>query len=293
MKSKFLMGAFWFILLGGIFFKIPSAKCEKGHKVLFYNQFSVRAMPLLGVDDEFGLNYSYYFSDSDSILFKNNNVGLGVFDCINPATNSLGVFVEVEPIAVFKLRVQYEYVQYFGAFTAMLVFPDKNSDYSDSELEYLEEEKEAVWATGQVFTVMPTFQIMVGRFVALDMMKFRWYDMNKEGYFYEPTEDTLAEMEDYFFTNEAVIGVALWKKDEKNMLLLGTRHLYFSLEESGKQRQELDGVLVWMRDKLFFMENPTVMTAIGGYLEDQYRTKDVMIGLVFSFEYSLNQNSTF
>lgn len=287
MKTRLLVVVSWAILAGGILWNPPSAMCEKGHKLLFYNQFSARAMPLLGVADEFGLNYRYYFSDSDSILFKNNNVGFGIFDSISPATNSVGVFAEVEPIAIFKLRVQYEYVQHFGAFTAMLVFPDKNSDYSDSELDYLQDEDKAVWATGEMFTVMPTFQIMVGRFVALDMLKFRWYDMNKEGYFYEPTEDTLAKMNDYFFTNEAVIGIALWKRDEKNMLLLGTRHLYFSLEESGKQRQELDGVLVWMREKLFFMENPTIMTAIGGYLDDQYRTKDVMIGLVFRFEYSL------
>lgn len=287
MKTRFPWGFFGGILILVMLWKIPSAICEKGHKLLFYNQFSARAAPLLGVANDFGLNYRYYFSDSDSILFKNNNVGFGIFDSLSPATNSVGVFAEVEPIAIFKLRAQYEYVQYFGAFTAMLVFPDKNSDYSDSELDYLQDEDKAVWATGEMFTVMPTFQIMLGRFVALDMMKFRWYDINKDGYFYEPMEDTLAGMNDYFFTNEAVMGVALWKKDEKNMLLLGTRHLYFSLEESGKQRQELDGVLVWMRDKLFFMENPTIMTAIGGYLDDQYRTKDVMIGLVFRFEYTL------
>jgi len=265
------------------------AESEGKHsRILLTNLIAGRVLPREGAADTFELHYRYYYTDTDSIISKNNYFGFGLSDTLSPATNSVGAFIEVEPIAVFNLRIQYDYLQYFGQFTAMLLFPQSDSDFSDDRLDDLQGDNEAVWATGTRFSIEPTFQVMYKRFVALNTARFQWYDINKDDYFYNPSEDTLMYNEEYIFVNDAVAGIAVWKKSDDEMIILGPRHVYTWVDETNRERQELSGVLVWMMSKKrWIMEKPMLMCAAGGYLVDRYREKDVFIGAMFKFEYTL------
>jgi len=273
-----------FFVAGNVF----AAETEgKQARLFLFGQTGGRINPE-GFAQTFELNYQYKYSDSDSILFKNNNAGFGIADTISPATNAIGAFVEIEPIAVFKLRVQYEYLQYFGAFTALLSFTHKDSDYSDSELDHRQDEKEAVWATGTHFFIQPTFQIQIKRFIALNTASFEWFNINKDHYYYEPTLDTLLRTTDYVFLNSAVVGCELWKKDDNTRMILGVRHEYFLVQSTGRERQDVAGAFVWMiGNKIWFLEKPMLLMAVGGYPHDRYREKDAFVGGMFSSEYTL------
>lgn len=265
-----------------------SAEPTGKHSRLFLaNEISGRVTPE-GVADAVELNYFYYYSDSDSIIFKNNHIGVGLADTISPATNSVGAFIEIEPIAVFTLRLQYEYIQYFGILTAILNFPDKDSDYSDDVLDAKKEADEAERATGSRFSIQPTFQIQIGRFVAIDMLSIEWWNINKDNYFYEPSNDTLMKTNEYFLMNTAITGFELWKRDENTRVILGTRYTYFRADSTNKVRKQLDGVMIWMMgEKRWGMEKPLLVMVAGGFLEDQYREEDFFLGVVFNFEHSI------
>lgn len=267
-----------------------AAEINKGAKLFLTSTTSFRGAPTLGASQGFDLNFRYYYSDSDSMLFKNNFVGGGIGDAVSPATNASYGFIEVEPIAVFNLKVQYEYLQYFGAFSAMFLFPDGNADYSDERLKDMQDNDKAVWGTGTHLSVKPTFQAMYKRIVLMDTLSFDWYDLNKDHdlFFYMPDEDLLSQTKDYIFSNSAIGGVIVWKKSDEKMMILGSRHVYYRIESTGRERQELDGVLVWMMgEKVWIMEKPMLMAAVGGYLDDRYREQDIFAGGMFSFQYSL------
>lgn len=272
-----------------------SALAEGKHsKVYLSNQVAARALPREGAAGTIELHLRRYYSGSDSILFKNNYIGLGFADTLSPATNSIGAFAEFEPIAVFNLRVQVDHLQYFGAFVAMLEFPNADVDYSDSVLDDAQDDDDAVWATGTRLTLRPTFQIMIKRFVAVNTMNFQWYDMDTPDFFYQPSEDTLMENDEYFFSSQAIAGIITWKGgDESEQLILGARHYYFRVEGANRDRHELSGAAIWMMGKeKWFMENPMLVAAAGGYLKDRYRESDAFVGMMFTFEYKLWDNKS-
>ncbi len=261
-----------------------SAEPTGKHTRLFLtNEIAARGMRA-GAADTVELNYQYYYSDSDSILFRNNHLGLGLAEGISPATNSVGAFIEIEPVAVFRLRLQYEYIQYFGVLVAIVTLPDKDSDYSDKVLDDIDAE----WATGNHFSIQPTFQIQIERFIALNMLSFEWWDIHKDDYFYEPSNDTLMKTNEYFFINTAIAGFELWKRNEDTRMILGTRYTYYRVDSADRVRKQLDGVMIWMMgERRWGMEKPLLVMAVGGFLEDRYREKELFIGAVFTFEYSL------
>ncbi len=272
------------ILLSGI------ARAENTGKyshLYLKSSFGARYTPP-GFGETVEMHYRYYYSDSDSILFQNNHVGAGLVDSISPATNEAGAFIEIEPIAVFRLRMEYLYKTFFGEFTALMPFSSKDADYSESVLEERQEDDEAVWEYGHIYKIKPTLQAQYKRFILLNNTSFEWYDIDKKGYFYEPVNDTLMKTDDYFFLNSTIVGAEVWKKSDRKRVIAGSRYSYFRVDSTHTERHQLDGVLVWMMGKkLAFMENPLLMCAVGGYLEDKYHEKDAFAGVIFEFEYSL------
>lgn len=264
------------------------AQDEGRHARLFLaNSFGGRINPE-GFSNTISAAYHYYYSASDSILFGNNHVGFALTDTISPATNAIGGYIEFEPVAVFNLRVQYEYLNYFGVFTAIASFPDKNSDYSDSVLDFISENDKARFSTGTHLMVQPTFQFMYKRIVAMDTVSFEWFNVDVDNFFYEPSNDTLMKHDEYFFMNTAIAGYEVWGKDENTRIFLGSRYMYFRVQSTSRERHELDGAVLWMMGKkLWFMENPILMLAMGGFIEDRYREKDLFTGVMFNFEHTL------
>jgi len=287
------------------------AETEGKYSHLFLkSSFGTRYTPP-GFGETMEMHYRYYYSDSDSILWKNNHIGAGIVDSISPATNEVGAFIEIEPIAVFKLRAEYLYKTFFGDFTALLPFTSEDDYYSESVLEDRQDDDEAIWQHGHIYKIKPTFQVQYKRFILLNNASFEWYDIDTDwldkdwsdeawsegdwkdngdwsNYFYEPVNDTLMKTEDYLFLNSTIIGMEVWKKNDRKRIIAGSRYSFFRVDSTETERHQLDGVIVWMMGKkLAFMENPLLMCAVGGYLEDKYHEKDAFGGLIFEFEYSL------
>ena len=295
--NKFLISVICFIAVM-VTASFASAEEPKGRhfRIFAANQFSIRSNPT-GFGNSTDFNMRYYYSNSDSILWKNNHIGFGPHVHISPATGGGGVFLEIEPIAAFNLRLEYNYVRYFGWATALISFPDKDSDYSDSVLERFQiPNDDAVSANGHSFKIKPTFQMQVSRFVLLNMTSLEWWKIDDiEGYFYEPTNDTLMKVDDYFFSNQTLAGVEVWKRSDVRRVIAGTRYSFFRVDSTKRERHQLDAVMVWMMgEKLWLLRtwetnftNPLIMLAAGGYLEDRYREKELFAGLIFQCDYDL------
>ncbi|GEM_PF-2111399 len=279
----------------------PAEPEGKHSKLSLYNQ--IGGMTVLGLEhspgqgaaDTLELRYRYYFSDSDSIVFRNNHIGFGATNTLSPATNSIGAFIEFEPIAILNVRLQYDYLTYFGEFVGMLEFESPDEDYSARTLDERADNDEAVWAVGHCYSVNPTFQIMLGRFVAVNRSSFMWYDIiDKDNYFYNPVSDTLMKHKEYFFSNDAIVGFIPRKESDDKLLIVGTRYAYSYVHSTDRRRQQLGMVMVWMLGKkIWFMEKPRLTVAAMGYLEDQapngeeYRKDDLFVGGLFEFEHTL------
>jgi len=290
-KKKFTCGLFAALLVLSLGGGAHAETAGKYSHLYLESNFGSRYIPP-GFGETVEMHYRYYYSGSDSILFKNNHVGVGVVDSVSPATNDVGAFIEIEPVAVFRLRMEYLYRTFFGEFTALLPFPDKDADFSESVLEEREENDEAVWEYGHTYKIQPTFQMQYERFILMNDTSFVWYDIDRDGYFYEPVNDTLMKTEDYFFLNSTIVGVETWRKTDRKRIIAGSRYSFFRVDSTGIERQQLDGVMVWMMgEKLAFLENPMLMLAVGGYLEDKYHEKDAFAGLMFKFEYSLMKSA--
>ena len=260
----------------------------KHMSLMFSNGVSARSTPA-GFSDAVSLAVMDYYSGSDSILTRNNHIGVGLVDEISPATNAGGVFLEFEPIAVFNLRVQYDYVNYFGLLGAIVTFPDKNSNYSSGIMNHLDSDRIET-ANGTHFKIQPTLQAEFKRFIMLNTTSFEWFDINKEDYFYEPTNDTLMKTKDYFFSNMTVAGYQVWGTGDYHRIILGARYTYFRVESTERERKQLDGAMIWfMGDKRWFMERPRLVLVAGGFIEDRYREKDFFTGAMFNFEYTLKR----
>ncbi|MCP4606351.1 MAG: hypothetical protein GY847_38540 [Proteobacteria bacterium] len=269
---------------------IPSfAESEgKGFNLFLSNSLSARALPRLAIRNRIDLNARYYYMNSDSLLWKNNYIGGGIGDSLSPATNTIAAFIEVEPIAIFNLRLEYGFLQYFGFFTCMLQFPDKNSDYSNEELSRKSDDNEAVPALGHNFTIKPTLKLMFWRIIALNVATVEWFIMHKDDYFYLPAHDTLAKTTDNVFTNAAFLGFIIWEKSEDQRVVLGARHLYMRVTSTGIDRHALQGVAAWMiYPKLWIFEKPKLVVVGGGYLSDRYREHDGYLGGAFVAEFTL------
>lgn len=255
-------------------------------KLLLQNGFSARSTPA-GFGDNISLALMRYYSDSDSIVFRNNHIGAGISDDISPASNEIGAYLEFEPIAVFNLRVQYNYVNYFGMFSAIVLFPTRDANYSSGIMNHIDNDN-IIAATGTHLKIMPTLQAEFKRVIMTNMSSFEWFDINENGYFYEPTNDMLMKTKEYFFSNMTILGYQIRGSGDNDRMIIGTRYSYLRAESSSKQRQQLDGAFIWMMgDKRWFMEKPRLVFVAGGFLEDRYRERDFFVGTMFNFEYTL------
>jgi len=281
----FLFCIFALPILAGI-----SGAQESGKRttLLLSNGFAARSTPA-GFGDNVSVGLMRYYSDSDSMLFRNNHIAVGVADDFSPASDAIGGYLEIEPIAAFNLRVQYDYLTYFGLFNAIVLFPSKNSNYSPSVMNHIPKDK-IITADGTHFRIMPTFQAEFKRVIMVDMMSFEWFNVKKDGFFYEPNNDTLMKTTEYFFSNMTILGYQVRGSGDNDRMILGTRYSFFKVRSTSTERQQLDAAFVWMMgDKRWFMEKPRIVLVAGGFLNDRYREREFFAGTMIDFDYTLKR----
>jgi hypothetical protein len=103
------------------------------HRLVYSNTLAGRFNPL-GLEDDFSIGYRYRLYDDPGPLWRDANLRVAFEPSTSPAIGRLGGTVEVEPIAVLKLRVSYYFMGFYSSFGDVQSYPSPLATFSDTAL---------------------------------------------------------------------------------------------------------------------------------------------------------------
>jgi hypothetical protein len=207
-------------------------------------------------------------------------------------TPSLGAYVEVVPLAVFKLRCTYEAVWFTGLpgnYGVGLAFPSATSPFDPATLQARKGEEQRTFAHHVVLT--PTLQFKLGRFVAAnDLELIFWFVQGPREYWYDPVYDTLLNRGALSFevANRTIALIETWKHPAGSLLMLGLTNQVVYSQAIGSIRERLGvaGVFTLVRD-FSFLHNPTIVLLPGINLVDRNRRYQPYVEVVLATSFRL------
>ena len=279
---------------------VASATERPRHRLRYQNFTVVRLNPL-GFQNQFELAYRYRLYNRDDLLFRTGYAGVSLNPTVTPALIRLGVKAEVEPIAVLKLGVRWEWIQYYGVLDHLQSFANTDADYSDTAIQAGGDADTNRPQGGWQLTLRGELRAKVGPVVFRNTLKalLTGFDLpSGHRVWYDPYYDALTPGRGWSLVNDADLLVFLFGK----RLILGVRHnvthALFSDESIGSQdvddtpMQRLGPLIAWrlFDDPGAAWNRPTIVLLVSWYLQHPNRTgRDVdqaipyaAIGFAFS-----------
>ena len=240
---------------------------------LYYTHLDVVRYNPIGLESRNGLFIHQTLTNSESLLFGHSYVSPGVLVSVNPAYLRVGPAIEVEPIALLKLRAAYEGALFFGTFDQVLSEPGVPDPSLFTDDARSARGDEAYGTTGHHVQLDATLQAKVWRIVVRSNLTAEWWNVD------------LREGDDVFFNlgADSVIPDGGWVISNNADLLYMQGHLIFGGRLSSVWPQ-LGGVkrydhhragplAAWVihdaQDKK--LEKPTVFANVAWYLSHRSR----------------------
>jgi hypothetical protein len=251
---------------------------------LYWASLSIIRYNPLGLETQNRLMYSKKLADSSSLLFRDTFLALGLSVKLNPAYVKAGGLVDFQPIAIFDLRLGYEFIDYFGTLGYLQSFPVSDADYDDDTLE---KNKANAYATkGHHYFAEPTLQMKVGEIVARSKVGFEYWDLDlhqDDKYFYDATLDTLVPVKKVVWTNDTDL---LYMSGQ---LTLGLRYSAV-FPGTDQSHMRLGPLFAWSlnTDDYTSFNKPTLLVILGWYLDHPNRMGAVpymLVGFSFSMDF--------
>ena len=180
------------------------------HRISYRSLTIIRLNPL-GLVEDARLSYRFRLYSSESKVFRDNFIAIGLAPTLSPAFARIGPVIEIQPASFFQLWAQYEVVRYLGGFNFLQSFPSAGATYSDTELRA----RAALPAgdplknyptSGTQLTLGANVQLKVGPVVARTQARLVRPDYqlrSGDEVFYDIFYDLLAPNRGFFFTNDA------------------------------------------------------------------------------------------
>ena len=247
---------------------------------LFLSSLTIARYNPLGLETQGRLLYSKRLVESDSALFGDTFLAPGLSLKLNPACLGLGALVDFQPIAVFHLRVGYEWNLYFGTMGYLRSYPASDADHSDDARK---DTAELAYGTrGHRLYAQPALQIKVGKLAARTAFGFEYWavDLHQgDRYFYDATLDTLVPEKKLVSTNDTDV---LFRNDR---LAAGLRTSAV-FPGTGQSHLRLGPFFAWSFNnrERSWLNKPTLIAILGWYLRHPNRVGAVPYALIgFSF----------
>jgi hypothetical protein len=168
------------------------------HRVVHRSMIALRGNPS-GLTYDGRLGYRLRLHENEGLALRDNFVGGGAALALTPAYVRIGPYVEVAPASFITLWSSLQYSRYFGGFGILQSFPSPRSNFSDDELERLDELPDddplANYSTsGLELTLGLDLQAKVGSVAVRSQSKLIRADLDlRDGdqVFYEQTTDVL------------------------------------------------------------------------------------------------------
>lgn len=176
---------------------------------LTYLSFNVIRLNPLGLQSQFDLDYKVRLYDpGDSLIKSNNFASIGISPMISPALTRLGVSAKLQPLAILKLEVRWDYLSWFGNFDLLQSWPDANVDFSDSAIAQGGEEGRNYGSDGWQLTFDIEARAKFGPVIVRNRFRAAYLEVALRGndrVFYDQYFDLLLPRSGWFFTNDADI----------------------------------------------------------------------------------------
>jgi hypothetical protein len=162
----------------------------------------------IGADLQGRLAFTQRMGDSEELLWRTRFWRVEGSATYNPASWSVGLAADFEPIAVFQLRAALEHRGYFGSFGTLVSSARPEMEYSDAALEAAAGRGEHYATGGQTVWLQPTLQAQVGPLGIRSTFSASFGRMVvRPGHtlFYEPSQDLLLPASGFTLGNTATV----------------------------------------------------------------------------------------
>lgn len=158
-----------------------------------------------GVEELVRLGLQMRLYRSDSPAFRDNFVFVGVNPRLNPTAARLGPTIEVQPLSVFNLKLNVEFVDYFGLLSTLQSFSSPLAAFDAATRERNHEAGKSYGTTGVRLSITPFFQMKVGPIALRNRFTLEYLAIGLRGgdtVFYEPAFDTLTPGKGTFLSDD-------------------------------------------------------------------------------------------
>lgn len=253
---------------------------------LFYSDLTVVRYNPLGLQNQFELDWRHRLYDpGDSLVMAQNFWSIGVAPVLTPGLMRLGVNAKLQPLAILKLEVKWEYLSYFGNFDLVQSYPSANADFSDSAIADGGDAGANYATDGWQLTLDAEARARVGPVIVRNRFKAGYLEValrDGDEVFYEQYFDLLLPKQGWFFTNDLDVLVQVSKQ-----LIIGARWAFMDVaypdsaflpgearESDSAPTNRLGPIIAYT----FFDEpgaafnKPTILLLANWYLQHRFRT---------------------
>jgi hypothetical protein len=225
------------------------------------------------------LGYRWPLFDDPSVLLQDTRFDVAAEVSATPAYVSGGVFAEVTPLAILKLRAGVQRLYYFGTFGYISELSD--GDWSPERLSRLEDANSGRAMPATRIELGALLQGAIGPVVAFVDNTYAWVLTDVDDRYYDPYYDLLVEPTDGIWWISAVLGVEVI-----DGLILGGRWERLAAQFSGVRRQTVGIVALWdLPASWIAWGSPRISALVGLYVDDPYRLYEPFGGLEFAVRF--------
>lgn len=246
--------------------------------------------PLMGVT-LFGVRRQHiYHRDTNPLwdgLYLQGGVGAGT----SFFTNSASVHVEVQPIAIFRLRLQLESWRWLGLPSAIGTGVPIASVDTPADPETLRGRKdETIITSGHRALLVSTLRAKVGPVAMLNITRLSgWYLPQGEGYLYDSEGDNLIARgrPDWNVANRLSLLWVAPRVGGVHALMVGPVHSYYRSGDAGITRHRLGGAVICNPFQRWAgLWEPLILLEVGTNLRDRHREGELYFFSLFQLGFA-------
>ena len=213
--------------------------------------------------------YRQVYHHDKSALWDGLYYQVGMQANLNPAFSRAGMHLEWLPVAILKLRLQYDEYYFSGSNGSLLSFASANDLFGDDEL--LAREGDEVSGNGDRVLFRAEIRAKLNRMIFRNITDLAYYQFPGAGpYYLEREYEILMARRDDIISNQLYF--LFETRNENSHYFIGPYHDYVRVSESGLTRERF-GVTGYKEFKaaLWGLQKPRLFIQSGIYLKERNR----------------------
>lgn len=247
-----------------------------------------------GFEEQIRLGVQMLLFRSESAVFRDNFVFLGVSPRVNPIGARVGPSIEIQPLTVLNVRLTLDFCDYFGSFSSLQSYPTPLADFSAQARALGGEQGRSYGSAGLRLSLSPALQGKIGPIVVRDRFTYEYFSINLrpgDTAYYEPALDTLAPGKGTVISNDLdvfyLIDLPPGGFFSRGRIAAGARYTLFEPmfhgrdfrpgDDPSRERNEVHRVGPLLAFSLFDdgytkFHEPTIVTLVQWYAAHRNRT---------------------